>query len=785
MNILYCIKKKRGVLMIAAVLMIVFLTTLFVGCETTDNKTHDTTQTDTLETTATVITDKTSFSDTTNISTPKTTDDITNRTTTGNIIDPAETTDTDVQTTQPDTGEETKPPITGKEAEFLSAFRSVYTEAERVYAFYSGYGIIKHGSQTTDINDMEYQIITEPGLSSFNDLKMLTRKYFNEELTKSLINTEINGNHPLFADYNGALYQIGGYVGQWSYDAADNEEYEIIELAETDAVVRVTAYFDDDGRKYLGSYDFHVTMDEEGNICFTDFRLLADILCNNYYFISNLQKYKIEPDLSVPVCDAYKLTFETVNNEYGSDTVYNSVFVVPHLNAETDGANRLNLKIEADFTRRCADFIRKLESDKLPGTYLTSYYTYFFEGDILAIICSHNIYVIGSDAGGEINDCYYFNTKTQTEVGLSDYFAAAGTSITDITGYINSNMRGYFTSYYAPSDYYLRENDITGAFKWQTGNFTIFCDISKILNETDYSTKGGAYFELTTPVECTDVYGDWSYTPTPMQYHPKCNRFINVLIQRGDKRIYFDAASRFGYNFMWINSDMVAISYSAERYRGTFAIVSMSDENNKPVYICDITPEDIYYINGLTKPLNIVPVLNIIPKSISDDNSMLIAEYTLLDETNDLSGEICYNFNTDEAYFSSSPGYPVYIKNATRLINGEALTCIRNNTAIKLSQSYKVSRVQYIGKEYKDIFTVINEHDWSIEAAVSHSDNSLLKVEINKAGMIGKPETASNGYKTVYYDPATDIYVELHFQGGYTEEEVKAITNSVGDTDSD
>ncbi|MEA4832123.1 MAG: hypothetical protein VB118_05855 [Oscillospiraceae bacterium] len=328
MNILYYIKKKRGVLMIAAVLMIAFLTILFAGSETTDNKTHDTTQTDTLETTATVITDKTSFSDTTN------------QTTTGSIIDPAETTDTDVQTTQPDTGEETKPAITGKEAEFLSAFRSVYTEAERIYAFYSVYRRIKHGNLTTDIDGMRYDVITEPGLFSLNDLKMLTRKYFNDEFTKSLINTQNIGNHPLFIDYNGALYRIGGYAGQWSYDAVDNDEYEIIELSETDAVVRVTASVDEYDRRYFGSYDFHVTIDNNGNIIFTDFKLLADVLWEVFVTKAETGKEITPLDKEAKLLADFKLVYEKAERVYA---FYSGYGLIKHgeLSVDIDGLTYL------------------------------------------------------------------------------------------------------------------------------------------------------------------------------------------------------------------------------------------------------------------------------------------------------------------------------------------------------------------------------------------------------------------------------------------------------------
>lgn len=80
------------------------------------------------------------------------------------------------------------------------------------------------------VNDWTYYQVDAPGIADLNDLGLYLRSLFSEEIAEQLLAT--GGEHPLYADVNGALYTTGGARG------ADIQKGAVtVQVSQTEAAV--------------------------------------------------------------------------------------------------------------------------------------------------------------------------------------------------------------------------------------------------------------------------------------------------------------------------------------------------------------------------------------------------------------------------------------------------------------------------------------------------------------------------------------------------------------------
>jgi len=166
----------------------------------------------------------------------------------------------------------------------LAKFKIIYPGAERVYAYFTGYGIISRTGESVEIDGETYMKINEPGLNSHLTLEILVRNYFNSKIAEFLLNKKV-GEAPLFVDYiedeDITLCQFGGYSGLWNIDVVTANIFEVIEFKDNSAVIRVSGSANEGGIIYTGSYDYKLEL-VNGKLIFTDFRLLVDVVWEEF-----------------------------------------------------------------------------------------------------------------------------------------------------------------------------------------------------------------------------------------------------------------------------------------------------------------------------------------------------------------------------------------------------------------------------------------------------------------------------------------------------------------------
>lgn len=172
----------------------------------------------------------------------------------------------------------TKPPASvpqGKK-ELIAWLKKAYREAERVYAFFTGYGKIGIGGNRTVIDGVMYEEIAEPELNNRADLKALCEKYFDDNLVAELMGRKVNGAL-VFVDFNGKLYRFGGYAGLISYDIASDFKFDLIASNDIGASFEVTYTAEIYGQRVTASEVYYADY-SGGTPNFDEFKLLIQTM---------------------------------------------------------------------------------------------------------------------------------------------------------------------------------------------------------------------------------------------------------------------------------------------------------------------------------------------------------------------------------------------------------------------------------------------------------------------------------------------------------------------------
>ncbi len=152
-----------------------------------------------------------------------------------------------------------------------------YAEAERIYAMFTGYGKVEYGEETVEHSGVQYQRVTSEGFTTYAELEESVHAYFADSLADELLNTKV-GENPLYIEHEGELYRFSGYAALWGYDIASERSFEPLGEDDGEYRARVTATATEDGLKCTASEDISYTVDENGNVRFTEFTLMADSL---------------------------------------------------------------------------------------------------------------------------------------------------------------------------------------------------------------------------------------------------------------------------------------------------------------------------------------------------------------------------------------------------------------------------------------------------------------------------------------------------------------------------
>lgn len=364
----------------------------------------------------------------------------------------------------------------------------------------------------------------------------------------------------------------------------------------------------------------------------------------------DLTAYYTEPE---PVADAYNFTIIT-NYSYWDEYYDGNDFKLPRLISDKPGAVLFNKKIIDDFLSKTNNLLVKL-SDKNVIQYqgASSDYCYTINGDI--IIISLITYGYNKESEGWSNrSVYYYDSVTDCELTLDEYLAEIGESRQSIIDIINEDsIRLTYSGYYYGDDFYFTVENLVSAYKRDDGAFCVI--VKTIYDEIVITTpyiKENNYFVYTLSGNSDLKYNSIKFK----QADDNSNGWSSFL------RI----PSYRNYGLIWIDNETVAVTYYIKPNLRSFAVININNKYDDD-YNCHISVEDILTANRIDPDtFKTKPELDIYSVKLNN-NKILTIQYRLVGYN--LNGELYYNTKTDEVYFPDNEEKPVYIADASKLIN--------------------------------------------------------------------------------------------------------------------
>lgn len=118
--------------------------------------------------------------------------------------------------------------------EEIPRWRKDFEEAERIYSWFTSMGEISTRLYTDVrpyykvIDDVDYSVVDEPGLTSMEELRAYLNRYFDTEITEDLLSGDLptldrKGDFAPFVEEEGQLLAMSGGVGQYHYTDAERQ----------------------------------------------------------------------------------------------------------------------------------------------------------------------------------------------------------------------------------------------------------------------------------------------------------------------------------------------------------------------------------------------------------------------------------------------------------------------------------------------------------------------------------------------------------------------------------
>ncbi len=199
-------------------------------------------------------------------------------------------------------------------------FADAYAEAERIYAMFTGYGKVEYGTMDHGYEGAVYQEVANEGFTTLAEMEETVCSYFADTLADELLNTKV-GENPLYIEHEGELYRFGGYAALWGYDVVAERSFETLPAEDGEYRTRVTATVTEGGLRCTAREEISYTVDEDGNVRFTEFTLMAESLFTLYQNGDGVREYAVVtfPDSEVGWFKVaqYGYNFYTVPNNGG------------------------------------------------------------------------------------------------------------------------------------------------------------------------------------------------------------------------------------------------------------------------------------------------------------------------------------------------------------------------------------------------------------------------------------------------------------------------------------
>ncbi|MBQ9922187.1 MAG: hypothetical protein IJO52_08365, partial [Clostridia bacterium] len=156
-------------------------------------------------------------------------------------------------------------------------FVEFYHEAERAYALFTGYRSYSYTDSTFSENGADYRSVDVNGYTTLAELQSYCEQYFSSDLTDELMARTVSsgGQHPLFKEHKGKLYQFDGYAALFGYDVGSGYNMTLESFENDSYIVRIDATMTENNREIPATAYCTYTLTESGEIRFTSFELMA------------------------------------------------------------------------------------------------------------------------------------------------------------------------------------------------------------------------------------------------------------------------------------------------------------------------------------------------------------------------------------------------------------------------------------------------------------------------------------------------------------------------------
>ncbi|MBQ7940685.1 MAG: hypothetical protein IJ281_09975 [Clostridia bacterium] len=331
-------------------------------------------------------------------------------------------------------------------------FAEFYHEAERVYALFTGYraNIYTEGKFSDDGAD--YQAVDIEGCTTMEGLRALCEQYFDAALTDKLLSTTVMNQYPLYREHNGKLYRFSGYAAQFGYDIGDNYTMTSVQAENGKHTVRVDAVWNEGDRVITGKAMCTYTANENGEIRFTSFDLMAQALCEVWgqgtsdtpnVEPSTLHDYKNKKLVNSLVYEGYTVQYELPHPTYEGQT-FDFHIHLPQIDDDSPSAEKWNTDIVNAYDAKYSTYLSGSASGTNRNFYAEIRYETVTTGDVVTIYILNSCGVLNSGDARRSYDIYHYDTKGKRFLTTNEFLAyyAKGqfaSSVADIVAFMNEH----------------------------------------------------------------------------------------------------------------------------------------------------------------------------------------------------------------------------------------------------------------------------------------------------------------------------------------------------------
>jgi len=193
----------------------------------------------------------------------------------------------------------------------IPSFEEVYHKAEWVYSLFTRYGKLTYTENEILHNNERYREVKMSEFDTLDELRALCLLYFNQNVTRVLMNTRAETDCPLYIEQDGKLYRFSRYTAPYAYDAPYNYTFDLQTDDGGHNYANIYARMDSNGQQLPCQTYCGYEIGETGEIIFVRFDLMAHSFFKQYRVI------EITPDLE-PLTNGGAWTCVAIYGENGN-----------------------------------------------------------------------------------------------------------------------------------------------------------------------------------------------------------------------------------------------------------------------------------------------------------------------------------------------------------------------------------------------------------------------------------------------------------------------------------